>query len=83
MWRQSIWFGALAIGANALAYVYQLTMARLLEPREYAIVLAIVSFIAILLFPGNAFQAAVAVGTGRIVDRAGYGHVWGFVFERG
>ncbi len=83
MWRQSIWFGALAIGANALAYVYQLTMARLLEPREYAIVLAIVSFIAILLFPGNAFQAAVAVGTGRIVDRAGYGHVWGFVLRAG
>ena len=83
MLQQSIWFGVLAIGANALAYVYQLAMARMLEPHQYSMVLALVSFIAILLFPGNAFQAAVAVGTGRIVEWSGHSQVWRFVLRAG
>ena len=81
MLRQSVVFLALAMSANGLSYVYQLAMARLLDPREYAVVLAIVSFIAILLFPGNAFQAAVAVGTGHIVQRGNHLLSWPFALR--
>lgn len=76
--RQSIVFLALAMTANALSYVYQLAMARLMEPSEYPVVLAIVSFIAIILFPANSFQAAVAVGTGHVIERGGGGQAWPF-----
>ena len=81
MLRQSVVFLALAMSANGLSYVYQLAMARLLDPKEYAVVLAIVSFIAILLFPGNAFQAAVAVGTGHIVQRGNHLLSWPFALR--
>ncbi len=81
MLRQSVVFLVLAMSANGLSYVYQLAMARLLDPREYAVVLAIVSFIAILLFPGNAFQAAVAVGTGHIVQRGNDLLAWPFALR--
>ena len=78
MFRQSVVFLALAMSANGLSYVYQLAMARLLEPREYAVVLAIVSFIAILVFPANSFQAAVAVGTGHFVQTRKHLSSWPF-----
>ena len=54
------------MAANALAFIYQLAMARLLEPRQFAAVLAIISAMAIVVFPANAFQAAVAIGSVRI-----------------
>ncbi len=79
--RQSIVFLALAMTANALSYVYQLAMARLMEPSEYPVVLAIVSFIAIILFPANSFQAAVAVGTGHVVGRGGSQQTWPFALR--
>ena len=41
-------------------------MARLLDPPQFAAVLAIVSALAIVAFPANAFQTAVAVGSGRL-----------------
>lgn len=81
--RQSIVFLALAMTANALSYVYQLAMARLMEPSEYPVVLAIVSFIAIILFPANSFQAAVAVGTGHVVERGGAQQTWPFALRAG
>ncbi len=58
-------------------------MARMLEPREYAVVLAIASVVAILLFPGNAFQAAVAVGTADVVKRVGRTQAWRFASRAG
>ena len=67
--------------ANVLSYVYQLAMARMMEPSEYPKVLAIVSFIAIILFPANAFQAAVAVGTGHVVARGGPWQTWPFALR--
>ena len=67
--------------ANALSYVYQLAMARLMEPSEYPVVLAIVSFIAIILFPANSFQAAVAVGTGHVIERGGSRQIWPFALR--
>ena len=54
------------MAANALAFLYQLAMARLLEPRQFAAVLAIISAMAVVAFPANAFQAAVAVGAVRL-----------------
>lgn len=69
------------MSANVLSYVYQLTMARMMEPSEYPIVLAIVSFIAIILFPANSFQAAVAVGTGHILARGGAWQAWPFALR--
>ncbi len=78
MFRQSVIFLALAMSANGLSYVYQLVMARLLEPEEFAVVLAIVSFIAILVFPANSYQVAVAVGTGHLVQRGSHLHSWPF-----
>ncbi len=79
--RQSVAFLVLAMSANALSYVYQLVMARLLNPAEYAVVLAIVSFIAILLFPSNAYQAAVAVGTGHISAKGSFADAWPFALR--
>ena len=79
--RQSIVFLILAMSANGLSYVYQLTMARLLTPREYAVVLAIVSFIAIILFPSNSYQAAVAVGTGHLTAGGRLGRAWPFAMR--
>ena len=81
MARQSLLFVLLAMLGQTLAYVYQLFMARMLEPREYAVVLALVSFIAILLFPGNAFQAAVAVGAGQLLANSRGGAVWRFALR--
>ncbi len=69
------------MAANVLSYVYQLAMARMMEPSEYPIVLAIVSFIAIILFPANSFQAAVAVGTGHVVARGGAWQAWPFALR--
>ncbi len=63
---QSTLFVAMAMAANVLAFLYQLAMARLLEPRQFAAVLAIVSAMAIVVFPANAFQAAVANGSVRM-----------------
>ena len=64
--REAALFVVLALAANALAFLYQLAMARLLEPRQFAAVLAIISAMAIVAFPANAFQAAVAIGAGRL-----------------
>ena len=43
--------------------------------------LAIVSFIAIILFPANSFQAAVAVGTGHVIERGGSRQIWPFALR--
>ena len=81
MFRQSAVFLTLAMSANGLSYVYQLVMARMFDKNEYPVVLATVSFIAILLFPSNAFQAAVAVGTGHIVQRGNRLLLWPFALR--
>jgi O-antigen/teichoic acid export membrane protein len=81
MARQSLLFVVMAMVGQILAYLYQLTMARMLEPREYAVVLALVSLIAILLFPGNAFQTAVAVGVGHLIARSRAHAVWRFALH--
>ncbi len=83
MARQSIVFLILALAANGLAWVYQLVMARMLEPREFAVVLSIASIVAILLFTGNAFQTAVAVGSADVVNRVGAARVWQFASRAG
>ena len=71
-------FLALAMGANGLQYIYQVAMARLLDPAQYAVLLALVSFVGILLFPGNAFQSAVAVGTGQLAEGGSQRAIWPF-----
>ncbi|MDE2703367.1 MAG: hypothetical protein OXH91_09585, partial [Chloroflexota bacterium] len=57
-------FLLMASVANGLQFIYQVSMARLLQPDQYTQLLALVSFVTILLFPGHAFQSGVAVGAG-------------------
>ena len=68
----------LALSANVLAFLHQLAMARLLEPRQFAAVLAIISAMAVVAFPANALQAAVATGAGRINAEGGEAHLGAF-----
>ena len=56
-------------------------MARLLEPRQFAAVLAIISAMAIIAFPANAFQAAVATGAGRLNAEGGAAHLGAFALR--
>ena len=56
-------------------------MARLLEPRQFAAVLAIISAMAVVAFPANAFQAAVARGAGRLNAQGGSAHLGAFALR--
>lgn len=66
------------MAANVLAFLYQFAMARLLEPRQFAAVLAIISAMAIVVFPANAFQAAVAIGSVRMTVDGRSDHLGAF-----
>lgn len=79
--RKATLFVVLALAANALAFLYQLAMARLLEPRQFAVLLAIISAMAIVAFPANAFQAAVAIGAGRIKAEGASTHLGTFALR--
>lgn len=56
-------------------------MARLLEPRQFAAVLAIISAMAVIAFPANAFQAAVATGAGRLNTEGQSSHLGAFALR--
>ena len=79
--REATLFVVLSLAANALAFVYQLAMARMLEPRQFASLLAIISAMAIVAFPANAFQAAVAIGAGRINAEGKPAHLGAFALR--
>ncbi len=76
-------FLLMASTANALQFIYQVSMARLLEPDQYTLLLALVSFVGIMLFPGHAFQSAVAVGVGALLASGQVTAVWRFTVRAG
>ncbi|MXY00528.1 MAG: hypothetical protein F4Y67_06875 [Chloroflexi bacterium] len=74
-------FLLMASVANGLQFIYQVSMARLLQPDQYTQLLALVSFVTILLFPGHAFQSAVAVGAGALAAARQRAAVWSFALR--
>ena len=74
-------FLLMASAANGLQFIYQVSMARLLQPDQYTQLLALVSFVTILLFPGHAFQSAVAVGAGALAAARQRAAVWSFALR--
>ena len=74
-------FLLMASVANGLQFIYQVSMARLLQPDQYTQLLALVSFVTILLFPGHAFQSAVAVGAGALAAARQRTAVWSFALR--
>lgn len=74
-------FLLMASVANGLQFIYQVSMARLLQPDQYTQLLALVSFVTILLFPGHAFQSAVAVGAGALAAARQRSAVWSFALR--
>ncbi len=74
-------FLLMASVANGLQFIYQVSMARLLQPDQYTQLLALVSFVTILLFPGHAFQSAVAVGVGALAAAGHRAAVWSFALR--
>ena len=76
-------FLLMASAANGLQFIYQIFMARLLEPDQYTLLLALVSFVGIMLFPGHAFQSAVAVGVGALLASGQLRAVWRFTVRAG
>jgi O-antigen/teichoic acid export membrane protein len=81
--RQATLFVVLALASNMLAFLYQLAMARLLEPRQFAAVLAIISAMAVIAIPANAFQTAVATGAGRLSAEGRSSHLGAFALRAG